>query len=117
MEIASNVAEIQKDIGYSITRDDNFAMLATAMAGVLTKSREKVIMRILVDMGSQAAYTSENALQTLKLPKQKILAKSTGIGENASLSKYFATLKIVPIFESSYIYDANNRRDCIEKGH
>lgn len=105
-EIASNVSEIQKstdNISYSITRNDNFAMLATAMAGVLTKSGEKVIMRILVDMGSQAAYISENALQTLKLPKQKMLARSIGIGENPALSKYVVSLQLIPIFDSSFV--------------
>lgn len=79
-------------------------MLATALAGVLSKSGEKVVMRILIDMGSQAAYISENALQTLKLSKQKMLANSTGIGgENTTLSKYIVPLKLIPIFESPFM--------------
>ena len=87
-----------------LTRENDFVMLATAMVGVLTKSGEKVIMRILIDQGSQASYISENALQTLKLTKYKMLAKSTGLGgENESISKYIVPLKIIPTFESSFM--------------
>lgn len=105
-EFAANASEIQKSEGesnFSITRKNNFVMLATAMVGVLTKSGEKVIMRMLIDQGSQASYITENALRTLKLPKQRLLAKSTGIGENAALSTNMVSLKIVPIFESSFV--------------
>lgn len=105
-EIAANMSEIQNeiaDIDCYLTRENNFAMLATAMVGVLTKSGEKVIMRILIDQGSQASYISENALQTLKLSKFKMHARSTGIGENASLSKYIVPLKITPVFDSTYV--------------
>lgn len=73
-EFAANISEIQKneeEFNFSITRKNNFVMLATATVCVLSKSGEKVIMRILIDQGSQASYITENALQTLKLPKQK----------------------------------------------
>lgn len=74
-----------------------------AMVSVKAKTGELILLKALIDQGSQSPFISENALQTLKLNRQKIHANVSGIGESLSTSKYCVHLVIQPRFKSSFV--------------
>lgn len=78
-------------------------MLATALVGVKSNTGEIVVLKALIDQGSQSAFISENAMQTLKLKRNKIDTIISGIGEREVTSSYTVNLEIVPRFKSSFI--------------
>lgn len=55
-------------------------LLATALVAVLNKKGDKVLLRALIDQGSQSAFLTENAAQLLALPRKKIDVEIDGIG-------------------------------------
>lgn len=58
----------------------NVALLATAMVIVSGKQNQTMVLRALIDPGSQASFISEKAAQTLKLSKQAARGSVVGVG-------------------------------------
>lgn len=77
-------------------------LLATAMIGVRNKYGETIMLRALLDQGSQSAFISESAAQTLKLRRESISAEITGIGAKTQNAKYAMELFLFPRFESDF---------------
>lgn len=77
-------------------------LLATAMIGVTDKNGSPIMLRALMDQGSQSAFISENAAQTLKLQRLSISATVTGIGETPQSAKHAMNVTITPRFQSEF---------------
>lgn len=58
---------------------------------------------MLLDQGSQSAFLTENAAQTLKLQRKSIHAVISGIGAKAQRAKHTVDIQIFPRFESDFI--------------
>ncbi|XP_031635226.1 uncharacterized protein LOC116348388, partial [Contarinia nasturtii] len=82
---------------------DGTVLLATAMIAVLDKNRLPILLRALLDQGSQSAFISETAAQNLKLRRKRIYATVSGIGATIQVSKSAIMLDISPRFESDFI--------------
>ncbi|XP_031333712.1 uncharacterized protein LOC116163752 isoform X1 [Photinus pyralis] len=63
-------------------RQDHQVLLATAMVRVQDIMGDQQVLRVLVDPGSQASFITEQAAQELKLPRTKITAMVSGLGNN-----------------------------------
>lgn len=77
-------------------------LLATAMIGVRSKHGEIIMLRALLDQGSQSAFISENAAQTLKLKRESISVVISGIGAKTQVAKHAIELFVFPRFESDF---------------
>lgn len=65
------------------------------------------MLRALLDQGSQSAFITEAAAQTLKIPRKDINATITGIGAVAQTAKSAIDLSVFPRFESDFIMNIN----------
>lgn len=83
-------------------QSDSSVLLATALVGVFGKNGNLIVLRALLDQGSQCAFISENAAQTLGLTRESITAEIAGIGATVQTAKWAINLTIVPRFESSF---------------
>lgn len=64
-------------------------------------------LRALIDQGSQTAYITENAAQFLALPRNKISATITGIGEQVRHASHSVQLTIAPRIASNFTLHTN----------
>lgn len=74
----SNTSEVT-NISANIASVSSRALLATALVSVKAKNGEMILMRALIDQGSQGTFIRESAAQLLKLPYEKITAEVSGI--------------------------------------
>lgn len=82
-------------------------MLATALIGAYDANGAKILLRALLDQGSQSSFISETAAQTLGLKREKIDALVSGIGEKVQKAKSMIRLQILPRFESKFSMHTN----------
>lgn len=83
------------------TRDED-NLLATAMVNVVTKNGDKILVRAVVDMGSQSAMITERAHQALGMESEKVHAGIDGIEETKTTTKKRTELTIFPRFSADY---------------
>lgn len=77
------------------TRDED-NLLATAMVNVVTQNGDKVLVRAVIDMGSQSAMINERAQQALGLKTERIHAdeiRSNDVSVEISMQKITTTYK------------------------
>ncbi|KAG5875679.1 hypothetical protein JTB14_019455 [Gonioctena quinquepunctata] len=97
---------------HTITEKDNNSnkkevLLATALVSSLLVTGMPQLLRVLIDQGSQISPITEEAAQMLGLPRQKIRAEITGVGENETIiSKWKITARIKPRFPSKFILNS-----------
>ncbi|XP_055308589.1 uncharacterized protein LOC129572612 [Sitodiplosis mosellana] len=77
-------------------------LLATAMIAIPDKNGSLILLRALLDQGSQSAFITESAAQTLRLPRKNINAVVSGIGAAQQTAKHAMQLSIFPRFESDF---------------
>lgn len=82
-------------------------LLATAMVGVYAKNGNKIMLSALLDQGSQSAFITECAAQTLSLHRQNIVATDSGIGVKIQTAKHAMSLAVFPRFESDFIMNTD----------
>ncbi|XP_037874876.1 uncharacterized protein LOC119630245 [Bombyx mori] len=70
------------------------ALLATAMVLTRNEHNQTVVLRALVDQGSQASFLSEKAAQTLKLTRQSARGSIIGVGSTRTNVDHVVQLKI-----------------------
>ncbi|XP_031636180.1 uncharacterized protein LOC116349066 [Contarinia nasturtii] len=108
--IRSSVASIQEPVIIQATvalqKQLGSVLLATAMIGVLGKNGSRTLLRALLDQGSQSAFITENAAQTLGLKRKSIYALISGIGEKMQAAKHMIDLTIFPRFESEFVIES-----------
>lgn len=74
--ISNDIDIVQANVATQATS----VLLATALIGVYAKDGSRILLRALIDQGSQSAFVSENAVQTLRLKRNRINATVSGIG-------------------------------------
>lgn len=105
---SANVAQVTENNAAAISvnaltvQSDTTVLLATALIGVFAKNGNRVVLRALLDQGSQSAFISENAAQTLGLPRERIFASIAGIGATNQNAKWSINLTLFPRFESVF---------------
>lgn len=77
--------------------------LATALVTARAKNGQPIVLRALIDQGSQATFITEDAVQTLKLSKKPCVINFTGIGEISSKSGSVVDIDVMPHFISDFI--------------
>lgn len=78
-------------------------LLATAIIKIRNVTGTLDTFRALIDSGSQTSFISEEAAQLLRLPREKICAEITGIGDgDAKTAKSKITAEIHPRFRSNF---------------
>lgn len=81
---------------------DKSVLLATAWVNATTNLGTSHTLRALMDQGSQSSFITENAAQTLGLPKIPIKAEITGLGDGSpKLAKWKVCAILKPRFPSN----------------
>lgn len=78
-------------------------LLATAIINVQSIHGTTLSFRALIDQGSQSAFITEKAVQQLCLPRKKISAQITGIGQQSKSAIHSVKLNIQPHMASDFI--------------
>lgn len=82
--------------------DRNEVFLGTALVKCKTKQGDLVILRALIDNGSQGTFATERAAQLLQLKREKISACIDGFGgAEAGTAKTMMEIEIMPTQESN----------------
>lgn len=83
-------------------------LLATAIVRLRSDHGHEVVVRALLDQGSQATFITEDVAQKLKLHKVPIVASITGIGHSETTQiKHQATVTINAHFQDGLNLQAN----------
>lgn len=93
------VRHVQANVSVRQTKS---VLLATALIGVVAKNGERIMLRALFDQGSTSAFVTENAAQTIALPRNKIHAVVSGIGNKEQIARQSIDLTVVPRFQSDF---------------
>lgn len=81
-------------------------LLATAMVRIQGKDGRKQTFRALVDQGSQASFITTSAAQRLRLPRQNLFSKVTGVDPKFStISKEVVGLNLYALHNDSPVLD------------
>ena len=62
-----------------IATKDEKNLLATAIVQVKARNGDRIMLRTVVDQGSQGAMVTESALQKLNVPVEKVMAGIDGL--------------------------------------
>ncbi|XP_037959436.1 uncharacterized protein LOC119688843 [Teleopsis dalmanni] len=82
-------------------------LLATAQVRVKSVQGEMIMLRALIDQGSQTTAVSEEAAQILNLPRKKVKMEVQGLGGTpVGVAKAKINLQIHPRFTSKYKINA-----------
>lgn len=82
-------------------------LLATAVINVHGLHGTPILLRALIDQGSQSAFITENAAQMLALPRTRTNATISGIGDQTKNAKHSIRITITPRIASSFILYTN----------
>lgn len=80
-------------------------LLATALVYSRSKGNELILLRALLDQGSQSSFITENAVQLLGLKKFKISLQIFGIGAIPRMASSYVQLSLQPRFESDFVLE------------
>ncbi|XP_050666789.1 uncharacterized protein LOC126966680 [Leptidea sinapis] len=80
----------------------NFALLATAMVKLCSEEGHTVVLRTLIDQGSQASFLSELAAQLLKLKRRQVRGTITGVGSTQTQVSSIVHIQIFSTFDSNF---------------
>lgn len=79
-----------------VTINSTNVLLAMALINIKTIHNNDIILRAVIDQGSQSSFITENAAQMIGLPRTKIQAIISGIGAQEKHSKFSVKLTIRP---------------------
>lgn len=99
----ANAGNSSHSIQSMVANNQIGVLLATAVINVHSVHGTPLSFRALIDQGSQSAFITENAAQTLCLPRKKISAMITGIGQQIKNAKHSVKLTITPRMASNFI--------------
>lgn len=102
VQVLDDIIEIKANLAIY---HQHTVLLATALIGVYAKNGTVITLRALFDQGSQSAFLSENAAQTLALTRNRINAIITGNKSHAA--KHFINVTAIPRFESNFVINAS----------
>lgn len=78
------------------------ALLATAVVEATSEQGHTILLRALIDQGSEAAFISEKATQLLKLERQPIKGSVIGVGSTRTEMKHVVQLQIRSQWDRNY---------------
>lgn len=78
------------------------ARLATALVPVRNCLGEKIMLRALVDPGSEASFISERAVQSLRLKKTAINGTVTGVGSTTTTVSHVIQLELLSRYDLEF---------------
>ncbi|XP_039746104.1 uncharacterized protein LOC120623888 [Pararge aegeria] len=82
------------------------ALLATAMIKAESKAGSTLVLRALLDQGSQASFITESAVQLLGLKKMPIKVDISRLGDEGSMPcKSMVSIKIQSRLDSSFVIE------------
>lgn len=103
----SAAATTKQTVQSMTASNNNNVLLATTIINVQALHGAPIMLRALIDQGSQSAYITENAAQMLALPRTKISATITGIGNQTKHTNHSVQLTVTPRTASNFILRAN----------
>lgn len=89
-------------IAANIATNNTKALLSTAMINVMTGQGEPLLMKALIDGGSQGVFIRESSAHLLKLKSKKLSVEIEGILSSKTMVVPCVNLDIRPRFESEY---------------
>ncbi|KAF9823352.1 hypothetical protein SFRURICE_001725 [Spodoptera frugiperda] len=78
------------------------ALLATALVKCMNEEGHAIVLRALIDQGSQACFISEKAAQLLKLKRQAARGKVVGVGSTKTDVKQVVQLQVISRVEDNF---------------
>lgn len=105
-KMSSHQATVENLQALTVHKNGN-VLLATAIINVQNTHGINVILRALIDHGSQSAFITENAAQLLGLPHMKISATISGIGAQTKIASKSVQLRITPRYSSNFKLTVN----------
>lgn len=103
VESDENVVENDDSIASLATISFPNVLLATALVTARAKNGQTVVLRALIDQGSQGAFVTEDAVQTLELTKKPCSINFSGIGKVQSKARSVVHIDLMPHFSSEFI--------------
>lgn len=82
----------QQNVNTLLTIDNPNVLLATALVKITAKNGSHIVLKAVIDQGSQGTFITENAAQMLNLPRKRVTAVITGIGAREKTAKYCMAL-------------------------
>lgn len=82
-------------------------ILATAIVKIKNRAGDPISFKALIDQGSQSNFITEHAAQLLQLPREKISATITGIGQQAKQAKSTISIQLSPRMPSGFELQTN----------
>ncbi|XP_004521959.1 uncharacterized protein LOC101458740 [Ceratitis capitata] len=99
---------VQKKSAMSTNADSTTVILATAQVRAKAANGEHILLRALIDQGSQITSISEEAAQILGVPKKKVMTKLHGLGGIVvGESKFKIKVQITPRFLSQHVKEGD----------
>lgn len=104
----SNIGPIDHDIPETsvqatvAAQQASSVLLANAMIAVWDTNGALIILRALLDQGSQSAFITKYAAQTLCLKRKKIRALVSGIGAKTQSASHAIDVSLMPRFQSEF---------------
>lgn len=92
-----------ENVSTLIATKDEKNLLATAIVRVKARNGDMIGLRAVVDQGSQGSMLTENALQKLNLPVEKVITGVDGLSGAENVSKKRVKLEISPRFSDDYV--------------
>ncbi|KAJ0171671.1 hypothetical protein K1T71_012434 [Dendrolimus kikuchii] len=96
--ISDNFHKQSKSSAHVSLEDTQEILLATSLVTVQAADGTKIIMRALIDQGSQTSLITENAAQTLGIPRQHCKGVILGLGAQANTCKGIMNVTISSIY-------------------
>ncbi|XP_049886759.1 uncharacterized protein LOC126381303 [Pectinophora gossypiella] len=78
------------------------ALLATALIPVKDKNGQTLILRALIDQGSQANFISERATQLLKIKKKPTSGTVSGVGSTQTAIHHVVEIQLLSQYEEEF---------------
>ncbi|XP_036317941.1 uncharacterized protein LOC118732919 [Rhagoletis pomonella] len=99
---------VQKKSAMSTKAGLRTVILATAQVRAKAANGEHILLRALIDQGSQITSISEEAAQILGVPKKKVMTKLHGLGDVVvGESKFKIKVQITPRFLSQHVEEVD----------
>ena len=94
-----------KSISNYTNNNENETILATAMVEVKTNDEEYILVRALIDSGSQSTLVSKETAQKLRLPRKKSHTIIHGISTSQVVAKHKLLISLKPRYSSNFKVD------------
>ncbi|XP_061704588.1 uncharacterized protein LOC133515953 [Cydia pomonella] len=99
---SQNDDERLEDIAANFAADESAGLLATAIVPVRDTTGRVILLRALVDKGSQATFITERAAQLFKVKREYIRGRITGVGDTNTRVNHTVRLDVLSRYENKF---------------